>query len=92
MGFGWDDSGEFRGGFGINSGDSKDENDFLGEIYHVGGFPGTKNQVPDRFYKENPGNPENSRFTNKKPDNNTPRLYEHTEAPWHGASEETRGR
>ena len=67
MGFGWDDSGEFRGGFGINSGDSKDENDFLGEIYHVGGFPGTKNQVPDRFYKENPGNPENSRFTNKKP-------------------------
>ena len=69
MGFGWDDSGEFRGGFGINSGDSKDENDFLGEIYHVGGFPGTKNQVPDRFYKENPGNPENSRFTNKKPAN-----------------------
>ena len=68
MGFGWDDSGEFRGGFGINSGDSKDENDFLGEIYHVGGFPGTKNQVPDRFYKENPGNPENSRFTNKKPE------------------------
>ena len=62
MGFGWDDSGEFRGGFGINSGDSKDENDFLGEIYHVGGFPGTKNQVPNRFYKEKPGNFENSRI------------------------------
>ena len=49
--------GEFRGGFGVNSRDWIDENDFLGEIYPVGGVPGTKNQVFDKNRQENLENP-----------------------------------
>ena len=44
-----DDTGWFGGGLGGDLGNLKDGRDSLGEIYLVGGVPGTKNQVQDKF-------------------------------------------
>ena len=44
-----DDTGWFGGGLGADLGNYKGGNDFLGEIYLVGGVPGTKTHVFTKF-------------------------------------------